>query len=216
MDLHFALKWFEITSMEDLDLIKLKKIYRRLTLKYHPDKGGKTADFVQLQEVYSYLQDCIKYPHTHKTDQKTYTQNSNNTNSQANDTSDIEFYKQRIKDLQKYNSTYQNFVNLQIQTIKQFYKNLDQINSQNNSYNSSLGKLLNDELAKLDKRYKSGWWKSIVGIKSIDKSDLVYYQNQLVNEYNRILTKSQKDNLQINYNAYQEILDQIVQGINAL
>ena len=216
MDLHSALKWFEIKSLEELDLIKLKKIYRKLTLKYHPDKGGKTKDFVQLQEAYNFLQNCIKYPYSNNTNQKTYTQNSSDYNWQTNNASNIEFYKQQIRDLQKSNSIYQNHIGLQIKIVKQFYKNIDQINSQNNVYNSNLDKSLDDQLAKLNKKYKSGWWKPIVGMRSMDKDDFIYNQNQLIKEYNELLAKSQKDNLQMNYNAYQRVMDQIVQGINGL
>jgi DnaJ domain len=202
MDLQLALKWFELQKIGDLDLLSLKKKYRKLTLKYHPDKGGKTSDFVQLQAAYSFLQDCIKYPNTHQ------------SNSQHGDSTDIEFYKQQVEELQKSNLHYQDIFNSQIANVNQFYQNLDRLNSQSNEYNSNLSKLLDDELAKLDKKYKSGWWKGMVGMKSMSKNDLVYYQNQLINEHNELLSKSQKNNQQDNYQAYRTVLDQIVQGMN--
>jgi curved DNA-binding protein CbpA len=202
MDLQLALKWFELQRIDGLDLISLKKKYRKLTLKYHPDKGGKTKDFVDLQAAYSFLQDCIKYPNSHK------------SNFQQGDSTNIEFYKQQIEELQKSNLRYQNIFNLQITIVNQFYKNLDRLNSQSNEYSTNLSNLLDDELAKLNKKYKAGWWKSVIGMKSMSKNDLVYYQNQLINEYNELLARSQKENVEMNHKAYRDIVDQIVQGIN--
>jgi curved DNA-binding protein CbpA len=216
MDLQLALRWFQISSIEKLDLLSLKKKYRKLTLKYHPDKGGKTTDFVQLQAAYIFLQDCIKYPHSHKVNQENDRSSSstNYSTSEATNSQDIEFYKNQIDQLQKSNLNYQNLINLQIKAIQQFYNNLDQIKNQGDNYNSNLSKLLDDELAKLDKKYKSGWWKGIIGMKSMDKNDLIYYQNQLINEHNELLAKSQRDNLQANYKEYQEVLEKIVEKIN--
>jgi hypothetical protein len=216
MDLQLALKWFEISSIEKLDLISLKKKYRKLTLKYHPDKGGKTTYFVQLQAAYNFLQDCIKYPHSNKVKQENdQSQDSiNHFNSNTHNPHDMEFYKSQIDQLQKSNLNYQNRINTQIKTIKQFYNNLDQINSQSDTYNSNLGKLLDDELNKLDKKYKAGWWKGIIGMKSMSKNDLIYYQNQLINGHNELLAKSQKDSLQANYKAYKKVLDEIINKIN--
>jgi DnaJ domain len=218
MDLQNALKWLEIPKIDGLDLISLKKKYRKLTLKYHPDKGGKTADFIQLQAAYNFLQDCIKYPYSHKADQESaHSQKSNSqsySGSQTNSSNDIEFYKRQIDQLQKSNQNYQNIINLQIKAIKQFCNNLDQINSQSNRYSSNLGKLLDDELAKINKKYKSGWWKEIIGMNSMSKNDLIYYQNQLINEHNRLLSKSQNESLEANYLAYQKVVSEIVQGTN--
>jgi ribosome-binding ATPase YchF (GTP1/OBG family) len=202
MDLQLALKWFELQRIDGLDLLSLKKKYRKLTLKYHPDKGGKTKDFVQLQAAYSFLQDCIKYPNTHQ------------SNSQQGDSTDIEFYKQQIEELQKSNLRYQNIFNSQISIVNQFYKNLDRLNSQSNDYSTNLSNLLDDELAKLDKKYKAGWWKGVIGIKSMSKNDLVYLQNQLINEHNELLAKSQNENVELNHKAYRDIVDQIVQRLN--
>jgi DnaJ domain len=201
MDLQLALKWFELSKIDDLDLVSLKKKYRKLTLKYHPDKGGKTTDFVQLQAAYNFLQDCIKYPNSHK------------SNFQ-NNTTDIEFYKQQIEKLQKSNLNYQNRFDSQVVIINEFYKQLDQINFQSDEYNFNLSKLLDEELLKLDKKYKSSWWKGAVGMKSMSRNDLVYYQNQLINEHNDLLVKSQKENLDANYKSYQKVVDQIVKGLN--
>jgi curved DNA-binding protein CbpA len=216
MDLQLALHWFEIQRIDGLDSLSLKKKYRKLTLKYHPDKGGMTADFVQLQAAYNFLQDCIKYSHSHRANHENTqsSSSSNSFNSNTNNSQDIEFYKNQIVQLQKSNLKYQNLINSQIKTIKQFYNNLDQINNQGNNYTSNLSKLLDDELAKLDKKYKSGWWKGIIGVKSMNKNDLIHYQNQLINEYNELLAKSQKENLQSNYKAYQEVIGKIVEEIN--
>lgn len=218
MDLQLALQWFEIPSTSGLDLLLLKKKYRKLTLKYHPDKGGKTADFVKLQAAYNFLQECIKYPYYQKSSQTNSTSHNNNSQKSehkySEESKDIEFYKQQIEDLKRSNISYQNLINSQIQLIKQFYNNLDQINIQSKNYDSNLSKLLDIELAKLDKKYKSGWWKGIVGFKTMDKNDLVYYQNQLIGEYNNLLYKSQKDFSEAEHKLYQKVTQEIVKCIN--
>jgi curved DNA-binding protein CbpA len=208
MNLQIALKWFDLNNVDKLDLSILKKKYLRLTLKYHPDKGGETADFVKLQDAYHFLQDYIKYANTHKSNAK----QKNSTDYST----DIQFYKQQIEELQKSNLRYQNLVDSQILTINNFYKNLDKINADSYEYNTNLSNLLDDELAKLNKKYKASWWKGVIGMKSMSKNDLVYYQNQLINEHNGLLAKSQKDNVELNHKVYRDIVDQIVQGVNKL
>jgi curved DNA-binding protein CbpA len=213
MDITTELHWLELSNLDSVDLLMLKKKYRKLTLKYHPDKGGKTEDFVALQAAYHFLQDCIKYPNSHKANSQSNSK-QDSTSYSSNDSKDIEFYKNQIDELTRSNKNYQNLINGQIKTIKQFYNNLDQINSQNDNYNSNLGKLLDDELTKLDKKYKSGWWKGVIGLKYMDKNDLISYQNSLIGEHNELLSKSQKENFQANFKEYKQVVDQIVQGIN--
>lgn len=211
MELQLALKWFELQLIDGLDLLSLKKKYRKLTIKYHPDKGGKTKDFVDLQAAYSFLQDYIKYPNSQQSNHQT---NADSKHQSSNDFKDIKFYKNQVEELQKFNFRYQNLINLQVSIINQFYKNLDKINADTYQYNTNLSNLLDNELAKLGKKYKAGWWKSVIGMKSMSKNDLLYYQNQLINEHNELLSKSQKDNVELNHKAYRDIVDQIVQGIN--
>ena len=50
----------------------------------------------------------------------------------------------------------------------------------------------------------------------MSKNDLIYYQNQLIDEHNRLLSKSQKDSEKVSYKAYQQIVSEIVQGINSI
>lgn len=45
---------FDAADLEDLK--RLKKRYRMLVLKYHPDQGGDAEQFMQLQKIY--LQAC--------------------------------------------------------------------------------------------------------------------------------------------------------------
>jgi hypothetical protein len=48
---------FDIKTITDLD--SLKQEYRKLALIYHPDKGGTTAQFQELQNEYDKLRDKI-------------------------------------------------------------------------------------------------------------------------------------------------------------
>lgn len=55
-------KLFNVSKGEPTDVIlkKAKKEYRKLCNKYHPDKGGETKDFQQLQEAWIQLQEYCR------------------------------------------------------------------------------------------------------------------------------------------------------------
>lgn len=57
MDMNKALKIMNLTEDEllNLTLDKLKKIYHKNALIYHPDKGGTDEEFKELQEANEYL-----------------------------------------------------------------------------------------------------------------------------------------------------------------
>lgn len=46
----------------DMNVETLTKAYKKAIFKHHPDHGGTSQSFVELQNAYSYLMNEIKYP----------------------------------------------------------------------------------------------------------------------------------------------------------
>lgn len=60
MELHEALEIFGFKDGEDINSIELKKRYRKLALKNHPDHGGDTDKFKDINEANSMLLNRLK------------------------------------------------------------------------------------------------------------------------------------------------------------
>lgn len=60
MELHEALEIFGFKDGEDIDSTELKKRYRKLALKNHPDHGGDTDKFQDINEANSMLLNRLK------------------------------------------------------------------------------------------------------------------------------------------------------------
>jgi curved DNA-binding protein CbpA len=51
---------FKINKISDISMAELKRRYRILAMKYHPDKGGNSAKFVIIQDAYNYIKPLIE------------------------------------------------------------------------------------------------------------------------------------------------------------
>lgn len=51
---------FKINKISDISMIELKRRYRILAKKYHPDKGGNSAKFIIIQDAYNYIKPLIE------------------------------------------------------------------------------------------------------------------------------------------------------------
>lgn len=60
MELYEALSILGFKDGEDIDSVELKKRYRKLALKYHPDHGGDTEKFKEINEANSMLLQRLK------------------------------------------------------------------------------------------------------------------------------------------------------------
>jgi len=89
---------FATTKYEDLTLEYLKKQYRKLALKNHPDKNGNTHEstekFKQINEAYNYLKREIKYLNKD-------TFNNNDIKSEDDDLSNSSLYYDILKGFMK-------------------------------------------------------------------------------------------------------------------
>lgn len=59
MNIKDAIKLFAIKDISAYDIKTLKKDYRRLMMKNHPDLGGATAKAIQINESYAILKEFI-------------------------------------------------------------------------------------------------------------------------------------------------------------
>jgi len=55
MKINDALKIFELENIEDINNFELSKIYKKIALKVHPDKGGNAEKFKDLTTAYDML-----------------------------------------------------------------------------------------------------------------------------------------------------------------
>lgn len=92
---------FKNTSCEDLTVEYLKNRYRKLALKYHPDKNGNTLEsnekFKKINEAYNYLKREIKYLNKEDIDTNTNT----NTNDGDEELSHTSLYYDILKGFMK-------------------------------------------------------------------------------------------------------------------
>jgi len=62
MNLNECYKLFGLKHIKETDEIDLKKRYRKLAMKFHPDKGGKREQFQFIQNSYECLiAECQMY-----------------------------------------------------------------------------------------------------------------------------------------------------------
>lgn len=60
------MKWFDTSKIKTLE--DLKKAYRRLAMKHHPDIGGNTADMQEINNEYDRLFALLKDKHNTQAD----------------------------------------------------------------------------------------------------------------------------------------------------
>ena len=60
MKYKYYMDFMELQNIDKIDEATLKKKYHKLSLKYHPDKGGSSVDFQMLQESYENLSAYIR------------------------------------------------------------------------------------------------------------------------------------------------------------
>lgn len=59
-ELQHALELFEMSSIDDVTVDSLKKAFKKMALKAHPDKGGDATEFDEMLAGFVYLSDTVQ------------------------------------------------------------------------------------------------------------------------------------------------------------
>ncbi len=224
MNIEQALMWLEINSLEGLDSLLLKKIYRKLALKHHPDKGGKAQDFINLKKAYLLALEILK----NNSNQKSSFDNSNSSNN-SNYNSDnsnnelktkyselfqeYEFFKNQNLDLADQNQKYSKIINDQVTIIQQFQFDFDKINQEYQSSSNNLENWYKTNEKQLTQKYVGKWWQAILG-QSMSREQFELSKNNLIEAYNKTYLESkQKYNNDI-LDCYESIINKIISILN--
>jgi DnaJ-class molecular chaperone len=217
MNLDVALSWLEVDSVEELDPIILKKIYRKLAQRYHPDKGGKAEDFVMLKAAYTLVSEKIR-PHKNTTkenyESSNYHSQSEQSSNQYNQTwHDMEFYKTQYQNTASSLQKFQKIVNSQVDIIREFQNNFNNFNNEYQTFGQNLEARLQSELKLLEKKYIGKWWQNIIG-NSMTKNEYIIRQNKLIDEYNSTVQNSKEKYNNDVLDSYESVINSIIKSLN--
>jgi hypothetical protein len=213
MNLELSLRWLEVNSLNELDAVLLKKIYRKLALKHHPDKGGKAEDFIMLKKAYLFALDYIK-PKTGNFDNRSGSQDFDSDGQYSQIQKDLEFYRSQyqssLQSIQKYKET----INFQVTKIREFQSQFNHINNEYKTLCVNLESTVKSQLQLIEKKYIGKWWQNLIGVNIMSKSEYVLSQNEIINAYNtRIQDAKDKYNNDI-LNCYEEIINKVIETLN--
>jgi DnaJ domain len=210
MNLDAALRWFGLQHIKGVTLDDLKKRYHHLAQMYHPDKGGSSDDFIKLREAYTFLQDYLANPRVEE-------KRTGNEKTEFDDIlKDLNSYKKAFSHSQVKIHEYESMIGKQINLISDFQSNLQSGINFGKNQDGKLRTILDEELAKLKRKYDSNWWKQPLGMYSMSEFEYNSQYNALVDEFNNIKQKQDNEYIDNLLSMYRGLINQIVDIINTV
>lgn len=244
MNLESSLELFGLTSLEGQTDATLRKIYHQLAQKYHPDKGGSTAEFIKVRKAYVILKTAIINPESQTKEQKersdreskyysSSNQKSTDSESRQNDDSkesgpkyqdyNTQYdpfkkeypYQQAYKQAIEQVRKYENIFNSQIQTIKTTHTSINQLHERYIANRNNLQKSLDESLEDLEKKKGGKWWHGFAGVQPMDESFYIKQYNHYVQSFNSEVTKIDSEYQEDLSRIYERGFEQIIDLLNS-
>jgi curved DNA-binding protein CbpA len=156
MNLHKALKIFDLKNIDFLSLEELKKIYRKLAKEKHPDRSGSDSQFVELREAYLFLYARVKQDELERA-----TKVSKNSLKELSKDEILNKYYHDTKDLQIKIEEYQENFDGQAETLEEIKSQVEQIITKFEEKKAKLRSELEIEIAKLEQTYSSNFLRKL-------------------------------------------------------
>lgn len=200
MDLKQALKVFQLEHLEDLGLDQIKLKYRTLARETHPDKGGDSKAFIEIQEAYNIL--------------------INEYDSQRDPSLKELKILSKEEILEKYYKDKKSF-EIEISQLESAISKKNQIVNQTffqakkltNTYNQVTEKVQSDfeeKINKLHSDYFPSAWKRLLFFWNLKKkTEFESHLNHLISNYQNVLDNKYRDYLTDLNNIYSKGFDDL-------
>ena len=207
MDLKAALAYFSIASINEVSLVELKAIYRRLAKEKHPDQGGTNNDFVSLRRAFVLLKNELEKFSPSNGKSSIITQEIVELNKD-------ELLSKYYKDTEKLQNQLQLYEKSMADQQIILGELASQVKSLVNGFNQEKQNLQNkvrQETLDLEKRLNGEtFWKRVFFF--LPKMSRVEFWN----EYNSKIQYYTEQNNNLDTNFFKEMLGTYGQGLNSL
>lgn len=199
MDLDKALKVFDVTDIESLDLKSLKTLYRNLAKEHHPDQGGQAENFVELKDAYTLLQEELKG------------NNSQGKNLKILSKEEIldKYYKDTTE-LQVRLDSFQLSFEAQNETLTQVKHRIQNLSKDFERRKQDLQKELESRISKLEKGYTQNLIQKILFFLPKMSEDEFWHK------YRSLVDQFSKKHSELDTEFFKQMLEIYGDGLNAI
>jgi len=212
MDFATALRIFQLHSLDRQTEDSVKKIYKKLAKQTHPDSGGNTQDFVELQQAYTLLLQKLQEPFFTENPRQDDHTSKNGHHNQADLQQQLKqcqaAYAHATHTIDRYETILNNQVN-QINAVR------SEINTLYTAYQQSKNIIIeeyNQAMITLDRARGLSLKNILLG--TISNEEYLRRKNAFILRHNEQLEAVENDFIKQLLNIYQTNLDNLVQTLN--